>query len=73
MLLPNQVKPILRNASDPVRLGKASDVNPQRLTSTTILSRAVFFPGFLPELGFSSLVYCLPGPGPGGLQCVFLG
>jgi len=74
MKLPNQVNPIIRNDLDGVHPSKMNSVNPQRAALTTnIPSTAAFFPNFLPEFGFSSLVYCLPGPGPGGFQCVFLG
>jgi hypothetical protein len=74
MKLPNQVNPITRTTLDDVHPSKINSVNPQGAAFTTnIPSTAVFFPGFLPEFGFSSLVYCLPGPGPGGFQCVFLG
>lgn len=74
MKLPNQVNPIIRNTLDSVHPDTINSVNPQRAAITTsIPSTAAFFPGFLPEFGFSSLVYCLPGPGPDGFQCVFLG
>lgn len=35
------------------------------------VTHTAYIPWFLPP--FSSFVYCLPGPGPGGFQCVFLG
>jgi hypothetical protein len=74
MKLPNQVKPILRTTLVGIHASKMNNVNPQQALFTTgIPSTATFFPGLLPEFGLSLRLYCLPGPGDGGFQCVVFG
>jgi hypothetical protein len=41
------------------------------LVAGSDVTHTAYIPWFLPP--FSSLVYCLPGPGSGGFQCAFLG